>query len=1159
MKKKLITLFLIFLIEIVGLVIFTKTNCVYAADAVNGSIDSWADLKTVIENEEEKNIEIVLSKNLTSDSTITITEDKNVTIIVKGDITIDKNHKLPLFMNNGTLIVETTNEDKITFKGFFRSTINNTNSVYHAPIYKEDDNYYVLYDDLIEDGQNDDFLGIIRTHSFANNLKKNNEEYKDIEVRAKENKEYNLYNATGTLNPAKIKTNVDWKNATFNIHDENMIDSSGAVNSAMNKHFFEITNMIEEKEITKDNIVDKIDSKTEKLFEGDVSGEKNTQYFCTLKDTLDENNGRKKVYIRYGKVKGESNKKDSFLIDNRGKILNPIEWDYDKNSSEIKIYKCSNDKITVKNGNFITWSSTNKEKGSTYLNRGINVNLASNINIENITHEVRNLDENSVYLGFLQLNNSANLYVHNCRLFTRKSNNDTNSTYDLLINDCVNVTCNEVKSQDIDNTNRWGIMGSNRCKDVIFKNCELNRIDAHCGIYNLTIDNCTIGCKGIQIVGNGDLNIYNTKVKAPHFIKLRDDYGSTWKGNINIEDCTFYPTSNSSSIIDNAYLCYDYNKTNGEKTLHDFGYNCKMPNINISNLQIEYNIGTDINETDISIIRVLRQIYPQKDDNNEAISVPGVIGDYKNYVSQNILINGFNYKGNLKYSNIDCILWGDKVNYVFEDISIKECEKSIIKKVEEGNNYKTVNPIIFTLNKIDNIDNSITIYKDESKYPKESEVSEGNCKYTFNENGKYKIEIISKKTEQFPSGNPEKPLKDVIYIGTKTYEFTIDSSFIADELTGIQVTTKPSKRSYIEGQNFDKSGMVITASYKNGTSKEVTEYTVIDGNDLAVGKKNVTISYTEGEVTKTVKQTIEVAKKELTDIRVTNKPINTNYIEGQDVEIKGMVVRAIYNDETTKAVTDYTIINGTNLKKDQTSIKISYTEDNVTKTTTQDITVVAKTVTKIEIKKNPNKMEYYTGEELDLTGLVLKITYNDESTEEKTKGYTANVTKLEEIGEKEVKITYAKQEVILKVNVIKEKLIVEIKGMDEDKNEGITYLNTITQNMTEEQLKSKFETNGDITIEAKGIKGEIGTGSIIKISKNEEIKEYTLVITGDLTGDAMLDDRDLLRLARYGAGLDKKLKGAYLRAANVVNDDILGDDRDLLKMARVLVGLDNIR
>ena len=55
-----------------------------------------------------------------------------------------------------------------------------------------------------------------------------------------------------------------------------------------------------------------------------------------------------------------------------------------------------------------------------------------------------------------------------------------------------------------------------------------------------------------------------------------------------------------------------------------------------------------------------------------------------------------------------------------------------------------------------------------------------------------------------------------------------------------------------------------------------------------------------------------------------------------------------------------------------------------------------------------------------------------------------------------------------------------------------------------------------------------------------------------------MENRDLLKLARYIVRLDTDLEGAYLKAANVYKDEINGDNRDLLKMARVIVGLDTL-
>ncbi|MCI5535553.1 MAG: bacterial Ig-like domain-containing protein [Clostridiales bacterium] len=77
-------------------------------------------------------------------------------------------------------------------------------------------------------------------------------------------------------------------------------------------------------------------------------------------------------------------------------------------------------------------------------------------------------------------------------------------------------------------------------------------------------------------------------------------------------------------------------------------------------------------------------------------------------------------------------------------------------------------------------------------------------------------------------------------------------------LSSIAVTTPPTKTTYIAGNNFDTTGMVVTATYNDGSTATVDGYTVTDGNALTAGKTSVTISYTKGGVTKTTTQNITV-------------------------------------------------------------------------------------------------------------------------------------------------------------------------------------------------------------------------------------------------------------------------------------------------------------
>lgn len=78
-------------------------------------------------------------------------------------------------------------------------------------------------------------------------------------------------------------------------------------------------------------------------------------------------------------------------------------------------------------------------------------------------------------------------------------------------------------------------------------------------------------------------------------------------------------------------------------------------------------------------------------------------------------------------------------------------------------------------------------------------------------------------------------------------------------LSSIAVTTAPTKTSYSAGEAFNATGMVVTATYSDGSSKAVTGYTFAPVGALAAANTAVTITYSEGGVTKTATQAITVS------------------------------------------------------------------------------------------------------------------------------------------------------------------------------------------------------------------------------------------------------------------------------------------------------------
>lgn len=157
--------------------------------------------------------------------------------------------------------------------------------------------------------------------------------------------------------------------------------------------------------------------------------------------------------------------------------------------------------------------------------------------------------------------------------------------------------------------------------------------------------------------------------------------------------------------------------------------------------------------------------------------------------------------------------------------------------------------------------------------------------------------------------------------------------------SGIAVTTQPTKTTYFIGEAFDPTGMVVTATFADDTTADVTEDCTFSPETMAAGTQSVTITYVRAGVTKTA--TVAVAVRTLDHIAVTTPPSKTAYKYGETFQPAGMVVTAYYTDETSRAVTGYTYSPTGALATGNTTITVSYAEGGVTKTDTQAITVTA--------------------------------------------------------------------------------------------------------------------------------------------------------------------------------------------------------------------------
>ncbi|MBR0459495.1 MAG: hypothetical protein IJJ26_09685 [Victivallales bacterium] len=407
------------------------------------------------------------------------------------------------------------------------------------------------------DGKTDDHKAIIAAHDYAN--------VHHLPVKADDNAVYYIGDTDAS---AIVKTNVDFGKAKF------IIDDSKVSADRRNKAVFQV---LPEKE------------KYEIDLKGPIkTGQKNIGKTFPGKTMIILINDKAKHFIRYGANQNKGDKAtDCFLVDEKGNVdpTTPIVWDFE-NITTATAYPLDDKPITLQGGHFTTIANQAPSK-YTYYSRGIQV-FRPNTIIRNVTHLVTGEgDHGAPYRGFYRVNDCANVVIQDCIVTGHRTYRTIGSagrpvsmgTYDLSANRSINVAFINLKqSNSIMDSRCWGVLATNYCKNLLYENCTVSRFDAHCGVCNATIRNSEMGHAGINLIGFGTFLLENSKINGRFMLNLRSDYGSFWRGNFIIRNCT-YVSRNPEEI-------FLIGGNNSGK--HNFGYECKMPtNITIDGLVID--------------------------------------------------------------------------------------------------------------------------------------------------------------------------------------------------------------------------------------------------------------------------------------------------------------------------------------------------------------------------------------------------------------------------------------------------------------------------------------------------------------------------------------------------------------------------------------------
>ncbi len=147
----------------------------------------------------------------------------------------------------------------------------------------------------------------------------------------------------------------------------------------------------------------------------------------------------------------------------------------------------------------------------------------------------------------------------------------------------------------------------------------------------------------------------------------------------------------------------------------------------------------------------------------------------------------------------------------------------------------------------------------------------------------------------------------------------------------------------------------------------------------------------------------DLSNEAVSELVVKTLPTKTSYIVGETLDTTGLSVYELMNTgrkrdvESGWSVDDITFTEAGIIK-----IPVSYNGFTTTFTVVvHDITPVS-----LEIKTLPENLNFYVGQGIDTTGLVLVETYNNGTTVDVTEGYTLSHDVFEEEGYTDVTVTY---------------------------------------------------------------------------------------------------------------------------------------------------------
>ena len=259
-------------------------------------------------------------------------------------------------------------------------------------------------------------------------------------------------------------------------------------------------------------------------------------------------------------------------------------------------------------------------------------------------------------------------------------------------------------------------------------------------------------------------------------------------------------------------------------------------------------------------------------------------------------------------------------------------------------------------------------------------------------------------------------------------------------------------------------------------------------------------------------------------ISVSSNPTKTTYLEGESLNTSGLKIMANFSDGSNRDVTSASSLSGYDSTPGIKTVTVSYSG----KTTAFTVTVRSKSPTSISVTTNPTKTDYVVDEAINLSGLVVKATYDN--------GTSAIITNYDvftdglttDAGTKNVTVMYVYNDImkttsftITVSDIVSTVTFNANGGTCGTTNKSVTYKSTYGSLPV--PIRSGYTFKGWYTADSGG--SQINETTMVTIKENQTLyavweKTPSTHTPGDINDDGSVNNKDLTRLMKYLAGDD---------------------------------------